>query len=135
MSGSRSKYLTLATAALGLWLIAAGPAYLIAGSLGLEGLTYAVLLCAAPGFAALFASERGRQGVQALAGLVVGMGLRLVTVLGATLVLHRFRPDLGLLEFYVWLVVAYLVMLAVETRLLLSHGSLIGQGSRAAIVN
>ena len=135
MSGSRSKLLTLAAAALGLWLIAAGPAYLIAGSPGIEGLTYAVLLCAAPGFVALWASERGQQGVQALAGLLVGMGLRLATVLGATFILHETRPDLGLLEFHVWLVAAYLVMLAVETRLLLSHGSLRSYGSRVTAVN
>jgi hypothetical protein len=135
MTASRSKFLTLAAAVLGFWLITAGPAYLIAGSLSLEGLTYAVLVCAAPGFVALWASERGRQGMQALAGLLVGMGLRLATVLGATFVLHETRPELGLLEFHVWLVAAYLVMLAVETRLLLSHGSLKGHGSRPAIVN
>jgi hypothetical protein len=135
MSGSRSKFLTLAAAAIGLWLIAAGPAYLLANSLGLEGLTYAVLLCAAPGFVALWASERGRQGMQALAGLLVGMGLRLASVLSATFILHETRPDLGLLEFHVWLVAAYLVMLAVETRLLLSHGSLNSHGSRVTVVS
>jgi hypothetical protein len=135
MAGSRSKYQTLTLAAIGLWLVAAGPAYLLAGSLGIEGLTYALLICAAPGFVVLLATERGREGFGALRGLLVGMGLRLATALIATFVLHEFRPDLGLLEFHVWLVVAYLVMLAVETRLLLAQDRQSPSGPRAAMMN
>jgi hypothetical protein len=116
MSGSFAQIRRLLLTAAGLWLVAVGPAWMLAGGRGVEGLTYAVLLCGIPGIFALhFASGRA-VGQQALAGVLVGMGLRMSVVLVAALILQDLRPDLGLVEFYVWLVPAYFVMLAVETR-------------------
>ncbi|MBL8848788.1 MAG: hypothetical protein JNG89_03860 [Planctomycetaceae bacterium] len=120
MSGAwtRVRHLIAVTAAL--WLLAALPAWLIADRGGLEGLTYALLLCLAPGVIALryVAADGGPN--QALAALVVGMGLRMAFVLAGTLVLRFLRPDLGPSAFHVWVIVGYLVTLAVETRLLLA---------------
>jgi hypothetical protein len=118
MSGSFAQIRLLLLTAAGLWLVALGPAWMLAGGRGVEGLTYAVLLCAISGVVALHLASGRAGGQQALAGVLAGMGLRMSVVLVAALVLQNLRPDLGLVEFYVWLVPAYFVMLAVETRLL-----------------
>ncbi len=132
-SGLRSNLITLLLATAGLWLIAAVPAWLVAGVLGLEGLTYAVLLCAPPGILALVVAERGRDANRALMGLLVGAGVRMAAVLAVTLLLKEMRPDLGLREYFVWLVISYLTMLAVETRLLLGKEQLAQPRSRAVV--
>jgi hypothetical protein len=132
-SGLRSNLISLLLASAGLWLVAALPAWLIAGTAGLEGLTYSVLLCAPPGFVAVLVAERGRDANRALAGLLVGAGLRMAAVLAVTLVLKDIRPDLGLMQYYIWLVIAYLVMLALETRLLLGKEQLARPRSRAVV--
>jgi hypothetical protein len=62
--------------------------------------------------------------------LLLGMGLRMAAVLGATVVVCLRRPDLGLVEFFVWLILFYLVTLAVETRLLLADEQLRRPASR-----
>lgn len=132
-SGLRSNLITLLLATAGLWLVAALPAWLVAGVLGLEGLTYAVLLCAPPGILALVVAERGRDANRALMGLLVGAGVRMAAVLAVTLLLKEMRPDLGLREYFVWLVISYLTMLAVETRLLLGKEQLAQPRSRAVV--
>ena len=130
-TGSRIWRLTVVSAAL--WALSALPAWSLAGTAGLEGLTYALLLCLIPGLIALAFVRAGDSANGAFTALLVGMGLRMATVLGGTLVLKQIRPDLGPSAFHVWVIVGYLVMLAVETRMLLSdvsgarHGSGLGQ--------
>jgi hypothetical protein len=133
MSGSLTRTWRLAAITAGLWLLAALPAWLIAGGAGLEGLTYALLLCLIPGIVTLqFVKAEGGPN-QALTALLLGMGLRMALVLAGTLVLRLVRPDLGPSAFHVWVIVGYLVTLAVETRLLLTestvtrHNSGLGQ--------
>lgn len=111
--------LTAVTA--GLWLLGALPAWFIAGAAGLEGLTYALLLCLAPGVVTLVFVRAGEGTNGAFAALLVGMGLRMATVLGGILLLRQIRPDLGPSALHVWVIVGYLVMLAVETRMLLAE--------------
>ena len=111
--------LTAVTA--GLWLLGALPAWLIAGAAGLEGLTYALLLCLAPGVVTLAFVRAGEGANGAFAALLVGMGLRMAIVLGGILLLRQIRPDLGPSALHVWVIVGYLVMLAVETRMLLAE--------------
>jgi hypothetical protein len=132
MSGLRSHVLTLALLSAGLWLAAAGPALFVAGVPAIEGLTYAVLLCALPGFVSLLIAERGRDRDRAFAGMLVGTGLRMAAVLTATLLLRAWRPDLGPLQFHIWLIVAYLATLAIETRQLLAGERLVRTQSPAA---
>ena len=101
-----------------LWLVLAGPAYWLAGKLGLEGLTYSALLCWLPGcWLFLVIPFLGFANNKATAFLA-GSGLRMFVVLVATLVLQEFRADLGLKEFLSWLVVFYSVTLLVETLLI-----------------
>ena len=112
----RCGVLTACTVAL--WVVLAGPAYWLAGNLGLEGLTYSALLCWLPGcLLFLVIPFLGLANNKATAFLA-GSGLRMFVVLVATLVLQEFRADLGLKEFLGWLVAFYSVTLLVETLLI-----------------
>ena len=107
----------LTASATVLWLVLAGPAYGLAGTTGLEGLSYAALLCLVPGCLVFFAADwlgSNNQSVTFLAGT----GLRMLTVLIGALVVHEMRADLGLRQFFSWLVVFYSFTLVVETLLI-----------------
>lgn len=99
-----------------LWVLLVGPAWALAGADGVEGLSYAALLCTIPGclifLATLMPGAGGKQSPWVFLG---GMSLRLVFVLVGTLIINSVRPGLGLREFLVWLGVYYMVTLAVET--------------------
>ncbi|HLQ43642.1 MAG TPA: hypothetical protein VK137_02850, partial [Planctomycetaceae bacterium] len=60
-------------------------------------------------------------------------GLRMMTVLLGALVIHQTRADLGLREFFSWLIVFYSVTLLVETLLLLDGRTRSGVFFRSAI--
>ncbi|MFM9963151.1 MAG: hypothetical protein ACKV2Q_18240 [Planctomycetaceae bacterium] len=112
----RSGVLTACVAAL--WVVLAGPAYWLAGNLGLEGLTYSALMCWLPGCVLFlvipfFGFAKNKAYV-----FLIGSGLRMFAVLVATLVMQEFRADLGLKEFLSWLVAFYSVTLLVETLLI-----------------
>ena len=108
----------LTASAVALWVLLAGPAYWLSGLLGLEGLTYAALLCVVPG-CLLFCVIPFFDFAQNKAfAFLAGSGLRMFVVLVATLILHEVRADLGLKEFLSWLVVFYSVTLLVETLLI-----------------
>ena len=105
-----------------MWLLMAGPAALLQGSLGVEGLTWAASICLLPG--QLVVTQIGCLGEERpLAGIVVAVGLRLLAAVIAAFVLCLVRPDLRGEAFLVWLVPCYLATLAVETRLLLGEGA------------
>jgi len=108
----------LAASAIALWGLLAGPAYWLAGALGLEGLTYSALLCVVPGCVLFVAIPFFGFAQNKAYAFLVGSGLRMFVVLVATLILHEIRADLGLKEFLSWLVVFYSVTLLVETLLI-----------------
>lgn len=89
----------------------------MAGTKGLEGLTYAALLCLIPGWIVFFAASRCADSTRMAMVALGGTGLRLLFVLVGALVLKDSRPDLGFREFQIWLVAFYLAMLFVETLL------------------
>src|SRR5690606_11625401 len=98
------------------------PAAFWQGARGVEGLSWATLICLLPGLFVVARTVRlGEQNP--LAGLVVGMGLRLIAVVVAAVVLCSLRPDLRGETFILWLVPSYLAALVVETRLLLDGGA------------
>ena len=121
----------LTGAAAALWALLAIPAWLTAGVDGLEGLSYAAVLCLVPGWAVfLLASSVSDRGVRTLVTVAGGMSLRFVFVLVGVLTIPMVRPRLGLREFVLWLVVFYLATLAVETVHLIrgnSTGNHLGQ--------
>lgn len=103
------------------WLVLAGPAWLVAGTLGLEGLSYAALLGLIPGWLVFwFASRYGTANIAAKA-VLGGMVLRMLVVLAGIALVSAVRPMLGIREFVMWVLVFYLVSLAVETVLVLRN--------------
>lgn len=109
----------LVAACFALWLILAGPAYALGGAAGLEGLTYSALLCLIPGCLVFsLASLDVLAGMQAQL-VLVGSLVRMLFVLMGTLALRTMRPELGLREFLIWLVVFYSATLLLETLLVL----------------
>ncbi len=110
---------------IALWLLLAWPAYALRGTLGLEGLSFAAMLCLLPGLALFVvfptrktpAASNGQQAVTMLAGMTARMLFVLIGVLG----LQQVRPDLKVWEFLVWLVVFYFSTLAYETVVLIKR--------------
>jgi len=110
---SVSAMLRLMLACVGFTLLLAGPAWLVAGSKGLVGLSAAALLCLVPG--CLVTGFRHLAGDSQAVLLLASGGLRMAFVLMGALV-ARFGVDgYGLREFFVWLILFYLFTLAIET--------------------
>ena len=101
----------------GLWALLAGPAWMLAGTLGVIGLTIAAVLCLAPALVTVAFDVLLAPSQNVL--FLVSTGLRFGLVLASALVAKVSRPEFGLREFFVWLIVFYLFTLAVETWLLL----------------
>ena len=117
----RSAILTAATA--GLWLLLAGPAFLLAAGDGLEGLTYAALLCLLPGWLVFFLASRYVVANFQAQLILLGTVLRMLFVLVGVFCVQSVRAQLQFREFLVWIIVFYLAMLLVETLLLLKQPS------------
>ncbi|MDA0833307.1 MAG: hypothetical protein O2955_05650 [Planctomycetota bacterium] len=106
--------LTLGIASL--WVVLYFPASRIAGSRGIEGLTYAALLCLAPGYIALLLTHvMVAAGSHAGNGAMLSTALRLMVVGIAVVLLQSARPDLRFWHFHIWVVVFYGAALALET--------------------
>jgi hypothetical protein len=108
----------LTASTLALWVILAGPAYWLADSRGLEGLTISALLCWLPGCVVFFIVGLLGLGNNQAMPFLMGSGLRLFAVLVGALAINQWRADLGVREFLSWLIVFYLVTLVVETLLI-----------------
>lgn len=122
LAGAARDSSSLAGITAALWLVLAGPVFWWRGTAGLEGISCAALLCLIPGclvfvLAALFAAPE-RPATQVMLPLA-GTVLRLLFVLVGVLLVRGLRPELGLGEFLVWVVVFYFATLAAETRILL----------------
>ncbi|MBL6705276.1 MAG: hypothetical protein ISQ06_04140 [Planctomycetaceae bacterium] len=103
---------------LGFAFLLAGPAWLVAGAKGLIGLGVSALLCTAPG--CLVVAFKGLVGeTQATLVLAAG-GFRMFFVLLGALGAKFAVSGYGLKEFFIWLALFYLFMLAIETTALLA---------------
>ena len=106
-----------------LWLILAGPAHALRGNAGLEGLTYAGLLCLLPGWLVFLLGSRYGSAKNQAVGLLAGTVVRLMFVLFGVVLIQSVRPDLGFWEFLVWVLAFYLVTLLLETLLIVRQAS------------
>ncbi len=110
----------------GLWLAAAYPAYQLGGEEGLVQSAVAALLCLLPMMGTLVWAGRALRGgrpEQALLAVMGGTGLRLLFVIGVAVALYLAAPYFHSRGFLIWVVVFYLVTLALEMALLLArHG-------------
>jgi F0F1-type ATP synthase assembly protein I len=113
-------------------LLAAGPSFAVAGWKGVEGLLYASLLCLIPGWMTVFVSDLLRHRESSAYIVLVGTGFRMVFVLAGMVVVNALRADLGFREFTVWLIVSYLVALALETWAVLAPAP---AASRSSVVD
>jgi hypothetical protein len=100
---------------------------------GIEGLSWSAFLCFVPGVITLAAVDRFDERRRPVFGMLIGTGLRLAFAVSGGFAIAWARPHLRLREFFGWLVLFYLITLAVETRLLL-RGRPATNGSRPADV-
>ena len=107
----------LALASVLFALLLAGPAWWVAGGDGLLGLAIATALCLLPGCLAM-TLHRLVGDQSGMFELAVG-GLRMLFVAAGAVAMQVTRPDLGMREFYVWLILLYVFTLAVETTFIL----------------
>jgi hypothetical protein len=104
---------------LAVGVILAAIAYGMSGWLGVEGLGYSLLLCLAPGLLTVYLSDVLKKTDMAPYVVLLGGGFRLVFVLLGMFGVSAARPELGFREFTVWLIISYLVALALETTIVL----------------
>ena len=100
--------------------VAAGVAYRIIGWPGVEGVLYSSALCLVPGWLTVFVSDLMKHRDSSAYAVLVGTGLRMVFVFLGVFIVGALRPELRFREFTVWLVVSYLVALALETWVILA---------------
>ena len=103
--------------------IAAAVAFGAVGLKAVEGVCYSVLLCLVPGWLTIYSGVLLKRPELSAYIVLVGTGLRVVFVLLGLFVVGALRPDLGFREFTVWLVISYLVALALETWIVLLPAS------------
>ena len=115
------KMSLLLSIAAALWLVLAGPAYWLRGTLALEGLSYAVLLCLVPGWLVVYVTTRYPEAGSQATAVLLGTGLRMAFVLIGMVTLKKTRPDLGHYEFQLWVILSYLAFLAVETVMIVKY--------------
>lgn len=109
------RLLALTAGMLAVGLILAAVAYGMSGLLGVEGLVYSLVLCLIPGLLTVYVSDVLKKSEMSAYIVLVGGGLRMLFVLLGMFGVSALRPELGFREFTVWLIVSYLVALALET--------------------
>jgi len=114
--GRKIGLLTLVAALM--WGAQAYFAYTFAGSDGLEGSAYAAFICLLPGWLVVYVTSRYPDAGSQASAVLLGTGLRMAFVLVGAVVLVKTKPGWGLQEFYVWLLIDYLVFLGLETVML-----------------
>lgn len=125
MSATRQAGLLLLVA-ISMWVVCSGPAYWLRGSLALEGLAYAGVLCLIPGLFVVYVTSRFSGGGSPSTGVLLGTGLRMAFVLIGMVIIRNLRPEMGHYEFQLWLVLDYLAFLVVETVIIVKSTDLQG---------
>lgn len=110
----------LTASTVGLWVLLAWPAYRWSGFAGVEELSFAAGLCLIPGWLAFWLVSRYVAAKSQSLAMLAGSVLRMFFVLAGVLLLRMQRDEIPK-SFLVWLVVFYLMTLAVETRLVLKN--------------
>jgi hypothetical protein len=107
------------------WCVCFFPARWLRGESGIWWMTIAAICCLIPGWIVVFLSMVAIVRDELSAMLIQTM-VRLFTVAGVALAVRKFRPELGFVDFFGWLVGFYLLALFVEVKLLKrrSKGSL-----------
>jgi hypothetical protein len=118
------RVLLLIAGSLALWLLVALPARMLGG--GDAAIIFsgtALLICLVPAVGTLLWASRGLQKhpEQQLMMILGGTGLRMFFVLGVALLISLAVPYYqGQTSFWIWLLVFYLITLALEMGLMLT---------------
>ncbi|QDU78747.1 hypothetical protein Pla110_04510 [Polystyrenella longa] len=106
--------LTLGTTALAVLLSV--PAYYLAGTKGLEGLTFAAFLCLVPGWLVFLIYKRYGDSTKVAIHFLIGSSIRMACALIGFLYMEMTNRYSSPSEFVVWLVLLFLFTLVIETR-------------------
>lgn len=108
---------------LGLFAVLYLPAQRLVGPQAVEGLTYATLLCLIPGLILFPVVGFLNREIAPVAIVGISTLLRLMTVGLGALIILKVKPDFGLSEFLIWLLICYFASLLVETLLLVRYSA------------
>ena len=111
--------MVLGVVSLVCWLLMAGPAWLLAGTTGLVGLTLAAVLCVLPGAIVILVLGQ-LAAVQPMAPLA-GSVIRMVFVFAGCLAVQELFPQWGFAVFFLWVILFYVVLLVLETALMVQR--------------
>ena len=98
------------------WTVCIFPARWLRGESGIWWMTIAVICCLIPGWFVVLLSTVAIVRDQ-LSAMLIHMMVRLFIVAGVALAIRKLRPELGMVDFYGWLIVFYMLALIVEVRL------------------
>ena len=99
------------------WALCFWPARTLRGEAGVWWMSLAAIAVLVPGWIIVFLSSAAILRNDLMAMLVQTM-IRLFSVAGTAVAVKKLRPDLGIIDFFGWLIAFYLLALAVEVTLL-----------------
>jgi hypothetical protein len=110
-------------ATVAFWLVLVYPAVGLWGESALSFSAVAGLICFFPAAVTMIWSEKALQGrpEHQLLAVMGGMGVRMAFVVSAGMALFLLHPDFHYQRFLIWVVVFYLVTLALEITILLTR--------------
>ena len=99
------------------WVLCFWPARMLRDEAGVWWMSLAAIAVLVPGWIVVFLSTAAILRND-LSVMLVQTMIRLFSVAGTALAVKKLRPDLGIIDFFGWLVAFYLLALAVEVTLL-----------------
>ena len=102
------------------WVLCFWPARALRGSAGVWWMSLAAIAVLVPGWIVVFLSGIAILRNDLAAALMQTM-IRLFTVAGTAVIVRILRPELGIVDFFGWLIGFYLLALAIEVALLQSR--------------
>jgi hypothetical protein len=126
------KSLTLLlTGSLGFWILVVYPAHLLWGEPAVLFSAVAGLLCLVPAALTLVWCQWAFRGApeQQLLAVMGGTGVRLLFVIGLGMTLYLSLPEFHHAAFWLWVVLFYLLTLALEIGIVVARGSAPGRPS------
>lgn len=106
------------------WVVFFWPARMLRGEAGVWWMSLAAIAVLVPGWIVVFLSSVAILRND-LSVMLVQTMIRLFSVAGTALAVKKLRPDLGIVDFFGWLIAFYLLALAVEVRLLKRKASVV----------
>lgn len=102
------------------WVVCFWPARMLRPEHGIWWMSVGALCNLVPGWVIVLL-DRFRFFSTDLKLILGQMGIRISGVMLAVILLSVFRPELEMLDFYVWLIVFYILTIVIEARLLMKN--------------